>query len=270
MKKHLLAAVSALASLALTACFQNETTIHLKKDGSGKIVEETILGTQMLEMLEQMAAMGGEEAEAKDPLKEMFSEEKATKRAAELGKGVTFDKLEFIDADGRKGARVTYLFKDINQVAISSGDSMKNMSPQGAPPPKEENKVDPIKFKYTDGELVIKFPVIEKEAADAPPAPDAPEENAQMEAMMKEMMADMKIGIKLVAEPGISKTNASHRQGNTITLMEMDMGKLVKNEAAFKKLSTMGKKDPAEAMKIFKDIDGVKFEDQPEVRVTLK
>lgn len=269
MKKTLLAAISALASLALTGCFQSETTIHLNKDGSGKIIEETILGTQMLAMMDQMAALGGEEAAAKDPIKEMFSKEKATKRAAELGKGVTFDKLELIDADGKKGARVTYLFKDINQVSISSGDSMKNMSPEGAPPEAGEKKADPITFKYADGELVIKFPEFDKEPAEAPPAAE-PEENAQMEAAMKEMMAEMKIGIKLVAVSGISKTNATHHKGNTITLMEMDMGKLVKNEAAFKKLSTMGKKDPAEAIEAFKDIDGVKFEAQPEVRVSLK
>ena len=52
MKKLLLAATSALIALALPGCLQNETTIHLNKDGSGTLVEETKLGAQMLAYLE--------------------------------------------------------------------------------------------------------------------------------------------------------------------------------------------------------------------------
>ena len=69
MKKTLLAMASALISLVLPGCFQNETTIHLNKDGSGTLVEETRLGGQMLAMMEQMSALGGEQAADKDPIK---------------------------------------------------------------------------------------------------------------------------------------------------------------------------------------------------------
>ena len=47
--------------------------------------------------------------------------------------------------------------------------------------------------------------------------------------MMKQMFTDMKVSIKLVAESGIAETNATHNDGDTITLMEMDMGKLMEN-----------------------------------------
>ena len=43
-----------LAALALPSCLQQATTIHLNKDGSGTLVEETTLGAQASAMLEQM------------------------------------------------------------------------------------------------------------------------------------------------------------------------------------------------------------------------
>ncbi len=92
MKRLFLASASALIALVLPGCLQSETTIHLNKDGSGTLVEQTTLGAQMMAMLDQMAAIGGDEG--KDPMAEMFSAEKAKAKAATLGDGVTFEKVE--------------------------------------------------------------------------------------------------------------------------------------------------------------------------------
>lgn len=88
-------------------------------------------------------------------------------------------------------------------------------------------------------------------------------------AMMKQMCGDMKMSLKLAVEPGIGETNATHREGNTITLMEMNMGKIVENPDAMKKLGKMDpKQDPTVAMEALKGIDGIKVEAQKEVTVT--
>ena len=84
---------AAAITLSLTSCLEVAETITLKKDGSGTIVEETILGAQMSAMMTQLAALGGG-AEGKN---EMFSEEAAKKRAAAIGTGVTVEKVEKID-----------------------------------------------------------------------------------------------------------------------------------------------------------------------------
>ena len=44
----------------------------------------------------------------------------------------------------------------------------------------------------------------------------------------------MKLSVSLVIASGIAETNATHVAGNTITLMEMDMGKLAKVKATAK------------------------------------
>ena len=137
MKRPILFLASIISALSLTSCLQNETTIHLNKDGSGTLVEETTLGAQMMAMMDQMSALGGIApgagggADKKDPVAEMFSEEKAKARAAKLGEGVTLEKNETIDKKGNKGGRATYHFADINKLKISASDGMKDMSPMG-------------------------------------------------------------------------------------------------------------------------------------------
>jgi hypothetical protein len=274
--KSLVTILAAASALALSSCFQHESTVHLKKDGSGTLVEETRMGGQMLEMMSQFAGgLGGEDAKPQDPLKDLLSEDKAKKRAAELGEGVTLEKIEPVTVGTSKGARATYRFADINKLRISTEDSMKGVAAPGGPPeevkPKAESK--PIVFNYKDGVLTI-VPNNDKNAEkpDAEKKAEAAQnlEDPQAMAMMKQMFADMKMSVKLVVDGGIEETNATHREGDTITLMEMDMNKLMEKPENFKKLGEVDQNDPASAMEALKGIDGVKVEVKPEVTVKLK
>jgi len=272
MKRLALPFVSLLAALALPSCLQQATTIHLNKDGSGTLVEETTLGAQMSAMLEQMGGLGGDQA--KDPVKEMASPEKAKTRATALGQGVTVQKVEPITVNGNKGARTTYHFADINQLQLSAGSGLQDAMPKmpGAPEAAAP-KVKPITFKYADGVLTIANPEREKPEVPAAEiakkaAPDLDRE--QMEPMMKQMMGDMKVSLKLVVEPGIASTTATYVEGNTITLAEMDMGKVMENPGAIKKLQSVDQKDPAKAMEALKNFKGVKVDAQQEITVKVK
>ena len=44
MKSLLFTFASTFIALVLPSCFQSETTVHLKKDGSGTLVEQTTYG----------------------------------------------------------------------------------------------------------------------------------------------------------------------------------------------------------------------------------
>ena len=198
----------------------------------------------MLAMIDQMSALGGGDAKA-DPLADMFSEDKAKARAAKLGEGVTFAKSEIVNKNGSKGARVTYAFKDINQLTVSPGDGMNDMSPMGGGEAPAGKKADPIKFTYAAGKLTAKMPKPDKDdlaKADEADKPDM--NNPQAQAMMKQMMGDMKVSLKLVIEPGIAESNATHQDGNTITLMEMEMGKLLEKPETFEETQQGGSERP--------------------------
>ncbi len=273
MKRTLLTLASTLAVLLLPGCFQSEITVHLNKDGSGTIVEETHLGAQMLEMMDQMSAIGGENAK-QDPMKEMFSEAKAKTRATGLGDDVTFDKIEMINENGARGARTTYRFKNINTLRITTDDGMKNMSPAGRDAAPAGQKSAPIAFTYAAGKLSIRMPDTKPAAAPEAPAAEgagkADMSSPEAQAMMKQMFSDMKMSFKLVIDSGIIESNATHKDGNTITLMEMDMGKLLENPETLKKLGKVDQNDSSAAMNTLKNLKGVKMETQKEVTVTVK
>jgi hypothetical protein len=275
MKRILLPFVSLLTALALPSCLQQATTIHLNKDGSGTIVEETTFGAQMTAMLAGLGGLGGEDA--KDPLKELVSVDKAKARAAKLGEGVTVEKTEAIDANGSKGARVTYHFADINKLKFTASGGLQDAMPAMPGNPVPDKPVEsPTTFKYADGTLTIVRPDQEKPAATGTdgegglPPEVADLQGEQMEAMMKQMLNDMKISLKLVIEPGIAETTATHVDDNTITLMEMDMGKVMKNPDAFKKLKGIDQSNPDQAMEALKGFDGIKVEAKKEVTVKVK
>lgn len=261
--------IPAAFALLMTGCIEHHVTISLNKDGSGTITEETLLGAQMLAMIEQMGALGGEAGEVPDPTADMVDREKAEATAKKMGEGVTVEKVEKIDKAGSKGGRIVYAFKDINKVKYGFGEGLDDMGPGGAEEPAPEAAEKPMKFVYKDGVLTLKNEGME---ADKPEAGDAPEpevDPAQL-AQAKQMMGGMKMSIRLTFPGGIAETNATHRDGDTVTMMEMDMGKLLEDPEAFAKLQKEEPESPAAMAEILKGVKGMKVETNEELRVKLK
>ncbi|MCH7226020.1 hypothetical protein [Haloferula sp. A504] len=271
--KKLMTMISAAFALLATSCMEHHVTISLNKDGSGTITEETVLGAQMLAMIQQMSALGGEGAEAADPLADMVDKEKAEATAKEMGEGVTVSKVEKIDEAGRKGARTVYAFKDINAVKYGFGSGLDGMGDDMGPggEAEEEEAEEPMKFVYKDSVLTLK-----NKGMDAADAADE-EEGAKPEAVdpaelaqAKQMLGGMKMSIRLEFPGGIEETNATHRKDNTVTMMEMDMGALLEDPEAFAKLQQEEPESPAEMAEVLKGVKGMKVETNEELRVKLK
>lgn len=274
----LLLATSAFALFGLTSCFQVENTITVKKDGSGTIVEETIFGEQMQMMLQMAQAQAGAQGgkAPANPLDKMMDKAKAEARAKKMGEGVELVSIEKINNDGKLGVRTTYKFADINKLNYSNAGALDMGDLPGAPAGAAK-KVDDsgITFKLADGKLSIiqKAPKAEDAAKDGAEVEGdaekavAPAIDPQQLAMMKGMMKDMRITMKVKIEPGIAKTNASHVDGDTITLGDIKMDKLLENPEKLKALQGGDFEKTKEAMK---DVEGVKFEGQNVVEVEMK
>lgn len=260
--KHIKLSLGLIGALLFSSCLQNETTINLNKDGSGTIVEETILGAQMLEMMTQFAQPG-----QPDPIADMFSDEKAKEKAAKMGEGVEFVKAEMIDGNGKKGARVHYKFADINTLNVSPSSAVESLGPEAPPAEGEDKKEDFVKFKYADGKLTLITPPTDFEDMTMP---EEAEQNAEMEEMMTKMMADMRMTLKISFPGGIEKTNATHVDGNTITIVDMQVGKVFAQKEAMKKITETAKTDVEAAKAEFGKLDGIKMELKEGVTVSLK
>ncbi|MFK7910764.1 MAG: hypothetical protein AB8F34_09175 [Akkermansiaceae bacterium] len=263
MKTKLLTFVSAaIALFGLNSCLQVESTISVNKDGSGVVTETTMFGDQMKMMIEMAAAQGG--ANAKNPLTKMMDKGKAEARAKKMGEGVELVSLEKIDADGKVGMKTVYKFSDINKLTYSPSSAIDmGNAPGGAA---EKAKDGGLTFKFAEGKLTIiqKKPDAPENGGDGD---EVPEMDPQMLAMMQGMMKDMRITTKVKIEPGIAVTDASHVNGNVITLGDIQMGKIMAHPEKLKALQS-GDFDKAKAA--LKGVEGVTFEDKESISVQMK
>jgi len=256
-------ATAAITLFGLTSCFQVESTISVKKDGSGTVTEETILGEQMKMMLEMAAAQGGQ---AEDPMAKMLDKAKAEARAKKMGEGVTLVSIEKIEGEGKVGFKTVYKFTDINKLNYSAGSALDmGDMPGGAA---EQVGDSGLHFKMEGGKLTI----IQKapnngEAGDVAEKAAPAEIDPQQLAMMQGMMKDMRITSKIKIESGIAKTDATHVDGDTITLSDIQMGKIISDPAKFKALQGG---DFEQTKNALKGIEGIKFEEKESVTVEMK
>lgn len=248
-----------VAATLFSSCLENETTLTLEKDGSGTIVDETYLTAQAIQMMSQFGEPGGP-----DPLAEMFSEEKMKAKAAKMGEGVEYLKTEMLSEGEKKGARVHYKFANINKVILNPMGAVSDISEM---PGEEEKKDNSVGFTYADGTLKIIVP-----PADFSDMAKNDDEgnNAEMEAAMKEMMAGMRINIKLVIADGIAETNATYVDGDTITLFDVKVDKMLEQEDALKEISKLAESDMDAAKEKFAGLEDMKVEMKDDVSVKIK
>ncbi len=266
--------MGALCAFGLTSCFEMESNITVKKDGSGIITEDLILGDQMRMMLQMAAAQEGD-AEG-DPMAQMLDKTKAEARAKTMGEGVELVSVEKIEGNGKLGVRTTFKFADINKLnysadgAMDSGGMSADADEEGEDG-EEGGEEEGVWFKFADGKLTIfqKSPDA-KDEVDADDDSDEPEEEEEMDAqsmaMMQGVMKDMRMTVKVTIEPGIAKTNASHVDGKVITLFDIQMGKLLSNP---EKIKALQKGDFETTKEALKGVEGIKFEFKEQVTVEM-
>ena len=147
MKQRIaLMAAGLVALFGLSSCLEVEQVISLKKDGSGTITEEIVMGAQIVKMLEALPAG----ANADNPFADLYNVEKYKKQAANYGEEVAYATMEKIERNGGKGVKVTYKFKDINKVSFTPGSAIDDFNKEG-----EGVKKEPLKFEYAAGVLIV-------------------------------------------------------------------------------------------------------------------
>lgn len=154
--KRVLSFLTVLAFFSLAACFQVETTVKIKPDGSGQIIEKVLFSDSFLQMMAGMKAMGS--AAQNDPenqpdpdemtrelVDEMIKEDKIKEKAQKLGEGVLFEKVSRVKESEKLGYVAVYSFKDINLVRLSMNttpDGVEKPTPPGGPAMEESEEAD--------------------------------------------------------------------------------------------------------------------------------
>jgi hypothetical protein len=294
VKRFFYIALSMLMIPFFHGCVQDTTVIHVKPDGSGTIEETTLFSNSMLELMESFSdSMAVSETPKNDQAKKDMAKEKtrddllakmvkdAEMRAATFGKAVTFISAKPVKAESGSGYTALYAFQDINLVKVNQNPSDKvdgQKAEKSESPPKEEF----LLFQFTKGspaKLVISFPSQKDIVGDTPSPPDTPKadedltrkgEDPQASEMMKNLFQDMRVKISLHCEGAIVTTNATYREDSTVTLMEMDFGKIMSNAALLHKLNTVKPQSIEETKALLKNVEGLKIETNNPVTIEFK
>jgi len=251
-----------LLALCLTGCLQIESLVKVKPDGSGTIEEKFTMGGAVAAQMKSMAAaFGGDKAGGKG--NGLYDEAKLKARAGEMGAGVTFVAGKPVTgADGSEGYTAVYAFSDVNQLKLSpnAGD----LGPQAGPAkPKDGKKEFPVTFKFTKGQpatLTVVNPNVRTKPGKEPKAAEAEGADDAMLPMMKEMMKDMRVRMAVEVEGKIVQTTAQWQEGSRVTLMDVEMNKVLDDPARLKALMKFKDPNAPEAKAALAKIPGFKVE----------
>jgi hypothetical protein len=238
------------AALASGACFQMTTTLKVNGDGSGTIDHRMVYTAAAIAQLRQFAMFGGKGGQTFDPL----SEQQARDMAASIGSGVTYVTSTPIASATGRGRETTFAFTDVSQLRISTQPA----APAGisVKTPGLSTESESITFSLTrepGGNTVLHIHVPEPNFLDALGSPAA----AGQIGMIKTTLAGARV--LLMAEPAgtLVRTSSPYVEGQRVTLLEVDLDQVLKDETLMPRLQAA--KTPDEANAIVKSATGLKI-----------
>ena len=275
MEKIKLVMVAIFLLLFLSGCFQIERVINVNKDGSGTIEETVLMSQEFINQIKQMAtSFGGGEIEENKDESTYHNVDDLKKQALKMGEGVKYVSSKPLERDGKLGHYVLYSFNDIAEIKIDENPADNMMGSSGMGKDKEE-----MYFKFKKGktsELTIIFPQMDDEDENEEIEYEAEEPEGISSAsdqdikMMKAMYDGMKISVKVIVDGKIVETNATHKDGNVVTLSEMDFDVIMDNEKAFQALAGSKEATDEEMKKSMQKFKGFKADINEEVVIKFK
>ena len=269
MKKlRLLLTIILLTSL-FTSCLQVETTVKVKKDGSGIITEKVLFSESFIQMVKDFVETFQDSASTEEF--SMFDESEIKADAMNFGEGVEYVSYESINNDGWSGYQAIYTFDDISKIRLAPDPESKvDLGDDEAAPSPE----DYYYFSFVKGEtaeLIIDRPEIEFETNysedDTDSAQTSQNDDEIGEEFMK-IMEGMKIDIAVDVDGQIVNTNASYVQGSKVMLFQMDLSEMMKNKEVFNEFKKNEPQNIDELKVYLEKLGGLKIQvDKP---VTIK
>lgn len=257
----------------LAGCFQVTTVVRVNPDGSGTVEESMLLSKKMFAQIEEMMqGFAGDEGEKPKPL-DLFEPAKLKEQARSMGEGVTYSSGRKVETSDYTGYTATYAFVDINKLKLNQQS--------GTPSDNSKTKALPLTFHFSKGSpatLTIVQPQAKTSeeftgahatelAAHADTSLQMPDENTRR---FMELFMGMKFVLAVEMNGTIVSTNATHRNGNRLTIVDFDLAKLGNAGSELEKLSQLDISSFEKAKELFKDIPGVKFDMNEKLTVVFK
>lgn len=288
IRKLLTVLLSLIVATALTACIDLEMVVKVKPDGSGTVEEKVLMKKALVEMMKNMgnslAAIEEKEPGAEpEPEFSLLDREELEEDAKAMGAGVTLVSAEPLSTDSGEGYLARFAFEDINKLRLNQNPGDRAPA-EGDPAdgPEAGKKKEPLSFQFTPGDepvLVIRAPAGDTSDAagagegtdeadtDAADAEEGEEGVAEAMAMMQQMLDGLRVAIHIEVEGEILETNATHREGSRVILMEMDFSKLLQDPERFQAFVKSDPEGMQDAKALMKDLPGAKVDLNEEIEI---
>lgn len=276
MKKIIFLFNISFLMLLLAGCLQVDTTINVKKDGSGTINEKVLMSKTFVNMMKEFAMAFNDSTTAADEDFSLFKDDEIISDAKEYGADVKYVSHNFISNDEWEGYEAIYSFDDISKIKVQPDPDSKVAMSEDETETKTEDNDEYYFFKFNKGdvsELIIDRPEIEfkEESEDVESTEEVTEQNDdELGEEALKMMDGMRINISVKVDGDISSSNATYVDGSTITLFQMNLGEMMKNKEAFKDFKNNEPKNIEEMKEFMEKFPGMKIEIQKPVSVKFK
>jgi hypothetical protein len=262
---------------ALTGCITSETLIRLNADRSGTVEQFILVNVKTLEELPRMMGemMGGDVKSSSSSSSsskgvqdlDLFDEAALRAGATKLGPGVRFVSTEQVTRGDMRGAKVIYAFDDVSALTIQPDPPMEAFG-DGPSKGAAGEALDLALTRLPNGNalLTVRFDEAggSKKKAAAPGKAPKGATPPGMEEMMRQMFDGFRVAIDVEVNGRVVNTSSPFVDGSRVTVLEMDLGQLVRDDANLKLLEKL---DPgagvAEMMPLLKDVKGIKVNQSP-------
>ncbi|MBZ5557926.1 MAG: hypothetical protein LAO77_11685 [Acidobacteriia bacterium] len=248
----------ALVALTTSGCFHMTTTLTVRGDGSGMIEHQMLVTNAGIAQLKQFGALAGGRGQNVDPI----SEAQARALAASIGPGVTYVSSTPTSSPMGQGRDATYAFTDVSQLRISPRPAV----PAGLPASRAPGLTDdaPITFSMTheaNGNAVLHIHVPEPDFLGTLASPAA----ANQIAMVKMLLGGARVS--LMTEPAGTLVHATspYVDGSRVTLLDVDLDQILKDEASVAKLQAATTQEEAQA--VLEHLAGLKIDLTREITI---
>ena len=268
-----------ILSAATSGCVTSDTLIKLNTDGSGVLVQKTLMSTEMIAQLTVMMQgltqqMVGNEASRKDmKTLELFNESDARARATKMGEGVRFVSSRKITAEGMEGQEATYAFSDISKLKLNEKPEAPSTT---GPLPSSSGSAKETTFRFSKlpnghSQLVAVFsqspPRKTSDESVVEPSRAAKVPTAEQLEQAKKLFAGLRIGMAVEVQGNLVRTNSLYQDGKKVILLEMDFSELLSNDTLLQQAAAIKGQNLDEAKELLKGLKGFKINLDPEVSI---
>lgn len=244
----------------VTGCLQVETTLHVRKDGSGTISEQVMMSKVFVNMMEEFAQSFQDSASSEEFT--LFKEDDIVSDAKSYGENVSYVSHELISNESWEGYKAVYSFTDVSKIMLRPDPDSK--VDVGVDVDESQMEKDFFSFSFAGGEtaeLIINRPEFEPDTGMTDEAEEIAEENNdQAGEQFLKMMEGMSIKVAVEVEGAILNTNAGYVSGSEITLLQMDFEEMMKDKENFKEFSRKKPKSIEEMKEFVEKFPGMKLE----------